>query len=104
MLSRLSSYVASYHYSYFKPPQYQKGAVACCPAHCNVNSRCIPRLALLEEHVHIVRSSSLLALYLKWKKSFPVTDLLYREHFSHVAVLIAQMFISHETTLMSLYR
>ena len=64
MLSRLSSYVASYHYSYFKPPHYLKGAVACCPAHCNINSRCIPRLSFLEEHVHFVRSSSLFALYL----------------------------------------
>ena len=71
---------------------------------CALQNKSIPRLALLEEHVHIVRSSSLFALYLKWKKSFPVTDLPYREHFYHVAVLITQMFISHETTLMSLYR
>ena len=36
MLSRLSSYVVSYHYSYFKPPHYPKGAVACCPVHCKI--------------------------------------------------------------------
>ena len=66
ILSRLSSYVAFYLYSYFKPLHYPKEAVVCCPAHCNINSKCIPRLALLEEqsHVNIVRSSILFALYL----------------------------------------
>lgn len=37
---------------------------SCGPAHCNSNSRCKPRLALLEEHVHVVRSSTLFSLYL----------------------------------------
>ena len=70
MHSRLSSYVASYHYSYFKPPHYPKRATVCCPVHCNINSRCKPRLVLLEEHVHIVRSQLSICSFFVMEEKF----------------------------------
>ena len=104
ILGRLSSYVASYHYSYLKPLHYPRRV---CPAHA------ILTLGVYQDS-RSWRSTSIfsdLALYLLFicneRNVFllfilllpRITDFPYSEYFFQVTVLITQTFISHETTL-----
>ena len=104
ILGRLSSYVASYHYSYLKPLHYPRRV---CPAHA------ILTLGVYQDS-RSWRSTSIfsdLALYLLFicnernvfllfiLLSPRITDFPYSEYFFQVTVLITQTFISHETTL-----
>ena len=99
---RLITTVISIHYT-----------VACCPAHCNINSRPVYQDSRSWRNMSVLSELALYLLFIcNGRNVFllfillspRITDLPYREHFYHVAFLITQRFISQETMLMSLYR